>query len=460
MLTTLIGFLVALLVLVSIHEFGHFYVARRCGVKVLRFSIGFGRPLYTWHDAQGTAYTLAAIPLGGFVKMLDEREGEVPAAQRAQAFTQKTVWQRMAIVAAGPAANVILAVVLYFVLALQGIQGLVPVIAEVADVSPAARAQLSGNQEIVAVDGNTTSTWAEVYQALGARIGDTGEVRVQVKPFVATPQAEPAAVEQAKVKAIAIEQWLATDDRPALLAALGITPMRPPTDWVLATVVDDGAAALAGVRPGDKLLAYDGVQASQWQAWVDYVQARPGQAIVLTLLREGQRLQLTVTPRAVEREGRSIGAVGVAARAQWPEAMLRTLEYSVLEAGVYGLTTTWEQALLILSFLKKLLFMEVSVKHIGGTLTIAEVAGESASAGMADYLRFLALFSVSLAVFNVLPIPVLDGGHFLFYLIEAISGKPLPETVQLLSLQLGLAVILSIMVLAHYNDLVRLFTVS
>ncbi len=452
-LTTILWFLVALGILVTFHEFGHFYVARRCGVKVLRFSVGFGRPLYTWCDKYGTEFVLAAIPLGGYVKMLDEREGDVAEYELSSAFTQKTVWQRMAIVSAGPIFNFILAIVFYTVLALMGIKGLAPVIGVVAPNSLAAQAGLQANDEIVAVDGVKTTTWDAVFDQLMGRIGDTGTLVLSVKPF------EMASTSGLlSEKTIPLQQWLGDNDRPDLLADLGIDFYQPDTDWVVKQIVPSGAAEAAGLQVGDRLESADEQVFSSWKTWVEYVRARPNQTIRLIVERQGALVDIDIIPNPVTENKQVVGKVGFGTALSWPDGMRREMHFSLLGSLSYGITKTWDQARTILSFLKKLITLDVSVKNMGGTFTIAQVAGDTAALGLTYYIGFLAFFSVSLGVFNLLPIPVLDGGHLLFYVIEAIKGKPLPEKVQLIGYQIGMAIVLSVMLVAHYNDLVRLFS--
>jgi len=455
---TILWFLIALLVLVTFHEYGHYIVARLCGVKVLRFSVGFGKPLASVYDKHGTAFTLAPIPLGGYVKMLDEREGEVDAADLPNAFTQKTVWQRMAIVIAGPLANFILAIVLYFIIALMGIRGVTPVIGETQPASLAAQAQLQAGDEIVSIGGTATPTWPATFEQLSRYIGSTGDIELEVRPFVEGRSTLDIAAAPKQIKTISVERWLGDQDRPDILTQLGIIPARPDTDWVLETVVEAGAAEASGLQVGDTLLSYDSQPVGDWRDWVDYVRARPGRAIAVEFLRNDQRQSVVLTPRAVVENDQTIGQVGMGTALLWPEGMITEIDYSIGEAMVYGVSKTWEQIGNILSFLKKLITLDISTKNLGGAFTIAEVAGGTAAISAAAYIGFLAVFSVSLGVFNLLPIPVLDGGHLLFYIIEAIKGKPLPEKWQLIAYQAGLALVISMMVLAHYNDLVRLLS--
>jgi regulator of sigma E protease len=452
MLTTILWFLLAMGILVTFHEFGHFYVARRCGVKVIRFSIGFGKPLFTKIGKTGTEYTVAAIPLGGYVKMLDEREGEVSAEDLPMAFTQKTVWQRIAIVSAGPIANFILAALFYFIFAMLGTKGIIPVVGDVAPGSLAERAQIERNFEIVSVDGKKTPTWSDVFDKLVARIGDTGMIKFELKPFSSQNNVSSLST----LRTVEISQWLGDSERPDILGELGLRPTEPITDWTLRTVIDGSAADIAGLLVGDKLIAANGEQLVSWRKWVGSVRDNPGTAIDLSIQRNQNFLSLSLTPEAISEGGKRIGKVGLAISSQWPEAMVREIEYSLIESIQYGLTRTYDQIVVILSFFKKLLLLDVSVKNMGGTFTIAQVASDSAAAGFTYYLSFLAFFSVSLGVFNLLPIPVLDGGHIMFYLIEAVKGSPLPDRIQMIGYQIGLLAVVSLMVVVHYNDLVRI----
>lgn len=438
----------------TFHEFGHFYIARRCGVKVLRFSVGFGKPLFHWVDKFGTEFVIATVPLGGFVKMLDEREGEVLPEELPQAFSQKSVWQRMAIVVAGPVANFLLAIVFYFIVALLGIKGVAPVIGAIEEGSVAANAGFEANHEIVAIDGKPTPTWALVFEQFISRIGDTGAIEIDVRPY--SPQSN--GLDLTSTKIVEINQWLGHSERPDALGDLGIKPLQPKTDWVITALVDGGAAKKVGLQVGDKLLSSNQEPLTSWQEWVEWVRSSPGEPLELEVLRGEARLFFTVVPQVVEENGENLGRVGIATSVTWPDHLMREQNYSLLQGVVYGLNKTWEQTLVVLSFLKRLILLDISIKNMGGSFTIAQVAGDSAESGISDYLKFLAQLSVTLAVFNLLPIPVLDGGHLLFYVIEAIKGKPLSESIQMLGYQVGLLIIISVMIIAHYNDLVRLFS--
>jgi regulator of sigma E protease len=441
--------LATLAVLVAIHEFGHFWVARRCGVKVLRFSIGFGTSLFSWHDKQGTEYSIAAIPLGGYVKMLDEREGNVPPEQQHQAFNRKPVLQRIAVVAAGPLANLLLAVVAYWFLFMAGESGYVPVIGEVEPDSVAAVAGLEVGQEIVAIDGAETPTWQALNFRLLERIGDTGEISFTVR----YPDSSMTYESQGF-----IESWLSDQEQPNLLKGLGITLYTPPIPPVVGEVVAGSPAAQAGIQVGDTMRVADGLPMDLWMDWVEYVRARPGQSIDLEFQRGTDTLQTFIVPEAVADDtGASFGRVGIAvAMPEMPSHLLRQYSRGPLESLGAGVVRTWELSVFTVNSIKKMVMGLISPKNLSGPITIAKVATASAESGLESYISFLALLSVSLGILNLLPIPVLDGGHLLFYTIELLAGRPVPEKIQAVGYQLGLFMVLGIMVLALYNDFARL----
>ncbi|WP_079201106.1 RIP metalloprotease RseP [Pseudomonas sp. CC6-YY-74] len=444
----IVGTLVALGVLVTFHEFGHFWVARRCGVKVLRFSVGFGTPLVRWHDRQGTEFVIAAIPLGGYVKMLDEREGDVPPEQLDQSFNRKSVRQRIAIVAAGPVANFLLALVFFWAVAMLGSQQVRPVIGAVEVGSLAADAGLQVGQEIVAVNGEPTTGWAAVNLQLVRRLGESGTLSVDVLDQGSTT---------AGLRQIVLKDWLRGVEEPNPIAALGIRPWRPALLPVLAQLDPKGPAQAAGLLVGDQLLMLDGEPLDEWQQLVDRVQAMPAEAVTLLVKRDGRDMQVAVN-LAARGEGEArrgyLGA-GVAG-VEWPAEMLREVSFGPLEAVAEGFRRTWTMSLLTLDSLKKMLFGELSVKNLSGPITIAKVAGASAESGLGDFLNFLAYLSISLGVLNLLPIPVLDGGHLLYYLVEWVRGRPLSERVQGWGMQIGISLVIGVMLLALINDLGRL----
>ncbi|MBT1259126.1 sigma E protease regulator RseP [Pseudomonas sp. VS40] len=444
----IVGTLVALGVLVTFHEFGHFWVARRCGVKVLRFSVGFGMPLVRWHDRHGTEFVIAAIPLGGYVKMLDEREGEVPADQLDQSFNRKTVRQRIAIVAAGPIANFLLAMVFFWVLAMLGSQQVRPVIGAVESDSIAAKAGLVAGQEIVSIDGEPTTGWGAVNLQLVRRLGESGIVNVVVREQDSTTETP---------RELALDHWLKGADEPDPIKSLGIRPWRPALPPVLAELDPKGPAQAAGLKTGDRLLALDGQPLGDWQQVVDLVRVRPDTKIVLKVERDGAQIDVPVA-LSVRGEAKAAGGyLGAGVKGvDWPPSMVREVSYGPLAAIGEGAKRTWTMSVLTLESLKKMLFGELSVKNLSGPITIAKVAGASAQSGVADFLNFLAYLSISLGVLNLLPIPVLDGGHLLFYLVEWARGRPLSDRVQGWGIQIGISLVVGVMLLALVNDLGRL----
>ena len=448
MLYTIAVMLVTLGILVAIHEYGHFWVARRCGVKVLRFSIGFGRALTRWHDRRGTEYVIAAIPLGGYVKMLDEREGDVPAGERHLAFNSKPVLSRIAIVSAGPIANFLLAIVVYWGLFMAGESGYAPVVGEVEEASIADMAGLEPGQEIVAVDGRETPTRQALSFRLLDRLGDSGPISFSVK----YPDSDMLYESQAM-----LDGWLAGAEEPDLYRALGLRLFVPEVAPEISEIVEGGPAAQAGLQPGDLIVSADGNAMPRWEDWVDYVRQRPGESINVRYARGGNEATAVLVPERVIDDGAAIGRVGMAvALPEMPASMQRTFERGPVEAFVAGVGRTGEMVGFTLNSIKKMLQGLISPKNLSGPITIAKVASASAASGLESYLGFLALLSVSLGVLNLLPIPVLDGGHLLYYTVELIAGRPVPERIQMVGYQLGLFLVLSLMAFALYNDFSRL----
>jgi regulator of sigma E protease len=441
--------LATLAVLVGVHEFGHFWVARRCGVKVLRFSIGFGKPLLRWRDSLDTEYVIAAIPLGGYVKMLDEREGNVDPGELHLAFNRKPVLSRIAVVAAGPLANFVLAIVAYWALFMAGETGYAPVIGAVETGSVAEVAGLEPGQEIVSIDGRATPTWQAVSFRLLERIGDSGSILFSVR----YPDSDVVYESEGQ-----LNRWLAGDDEPRLLAGLGLTLFMPPIVPLLDEIVPNSPAERAGLKAGDRILSTDGVPMELWENWVDYVRSRPGERMSVLLQRDGRELELMLTPEeSTTPEGEAIGRVGVGvALPEMPESQRREFHRGPLEALGAGAQRTGEMVSFTANSMIKMVQGLISPKNLSGPITIAKVATASAKSGLESYIGFLALLSVSLGVLNLLPIPVLDGGHLLYYSIELVVGKPVPERVQMVGYQVGLLLVVSLMVFALYNDFSRL----
>lgn len=457
-LISIIALLVTLGILVTIHEFGHFWVARRCGVKVLRFSIGFGKAAKTWIGKDGVEYVIAPIPLGGYVKMLGQEDttvtdtSSVPASQRQYSFACKPLWQRMVIVAAGPIANFLLAIFVFWLINISyGVSGIAPVVNSVIEDSVADRAGLRAGDEILAVDGTETIIWQQVTLQLLARLGETGDVTLTV---------DPADSNRPRDIRLPIDAWMGSETAPNPVNDLGIIQFEIPAD--IAGIVPGGAADAAGLQAGDKIVSVDGSPIRGWTHWVEVIRANPELTLNVVVKRGGIDNVLLLQPaRATLDDGTVIGSIGAYVEETTlaellPPEMQRQVDYNVVSAIQPALVETWDKSLFVLDSVKKMVIGLISVKNINGPITIAQVAGETATYGLDVYLGFLALLSISLGVLNLLPIPVLDGGHLLYYAIEAVIRRPVPERIQAFGLQLGLLLISGIMVLAIYNDVNRL----
>ncbi len=444
---TVLALALTLGILVTLHEYGHFWVARRCGVKVLRFSVGFGKPMFSWYDKHGTEFAVAAIPLGGYVKMLDEREGPVPEELRDQAFTSKPPGQRIAIAAAGPVANFIFAIFAYWLLSVVGVTHVAPIVGQIADESVAERVGLQEGMEIHAVDGHRVSSWRDVNMRILERTGEHGSISMEVSEDGARGTVSGE-----------LSGWGLSDDTPNPLAEFGITPWRPAVPPVLGQISEGGRAEAAGLQPGDRIVAVNGEAIGSWFELVDFIRNAPEQTLQVTVERNGSEQSLSVTPEArTEESGESIGFVGAGVEAiSWPEEVLRDVSYGPFAAIPVALSETWADTRLTLVAIKKMVTGLLSPTNLSGPITIARVAEASVSSGFEDFVRFLAYLSVSLGILNLLPVPVLDGGHIVYYTIEALRGKPLSEQAQAFGLRIGMAMILTLMVFALYNDLMRL----
>ena len=449
LLQTILSMIVTLGILVAFHEYGHFQVARWCGVKVLRFSIGFGTPLFRWYDKQGTEFVIAALPLGGYVKMVDEREGDVAETDKPYAFNRQSVQKRIAIVAAGPLANFILAIAAFWLVFVSGVTGLAPVVGNVVPDSVAERAGIEIGHEIVAVDGVETPSWQAVSLQLMHRLGETGTIS-----FVSKHPENSASFETQTY----LNEWLKGEEEPDLLRGIGLEPYRPVLLPVVGELSANGPAENAGLQRGDLVLSANGIAMDDWQTWVSYVRARPAEIIDIQVDRDGMLLNMQIQPElATDENGNQFGRVGMGLQPPtWPESMLRKQHYGPIGALVAAADRTWELSVFTLGSIKKMISGLISPKNLSGPITIAKVAGDSARSGVEAYLSFLALLSVSLGVLNLLPVPVLDGGHLLFYSIEWIKGSPVSDRIQQFAYQFGIVIVLSLMIFAFYNDIVRL----
>lgn len=447
---TVLSFIVALGVLVTIHEYGHFWVARRCGVRVLRFSIGFGKPFFKWQDKHGTEYWLAAIPLGGYVKLLDAREVDVPPEQLHEEFTHKSVWQRIAVFSAGPLVNLFFATLLYWFMFIGGVETVVPVVGQVKQDSVAAQAGLQEGMEIVEVDGHKTQSWQDVTFALIERVGESGTVQLMAKEQGSDI---PLAFD------LPITEWLNANQEADPIELLGIIPFRPHIPAGIGKVVPGSPAESAGLKEGDLVLSINNQKVDDWYQWVDIIKANPATAMQVVVDRGGQTMTLIVTPDEIKDPNtqQSFGRIGAhAPKVEWPQDMLRTIDYSLLGALSEAWDKTVRYIVLVLQTIGKMAVGKLSLDNISGPITIAQVAGQTASIGLYAFLGLMAYLSISLGVFNLLPIPMLDGGHILMALIEAVRGKPLSERVQQAGLGVGLSLLAAFMLLAFYNDIMRI----
>lgn len=448
-LQSILAFIVALGVLITFHEFGHFWVARLCNVKVLRFSVGFGRMVWKRNfGVDQSEFGIGAIPLGGYVKMLDEREGAVVASETDRAFNNKSLGQRFAIVIAGPVFNFIFAIFTYWVIYMVGVNGLKPVIGEIEPGSIAAQAGMQAGDKIIKIDGKPTPTWLTVLDVLVAKVVEEEEIQFTLR----SPDAgERLAI--VDLSRISIDEMAGGQ----LLRSLGLSPQRPIIPAIIGEVVAGGAAERAGMQMGDKVLAVDGVSVSDWIAWVEVIRESPGKPLNVELLRGEEYLQLVVIPEKVTLEDQVIGRIGAIVDGAYrvDNNLLAIESYSVFGSFIKGLDKTYEMSIMTLRILGKMIVGKVSVKNLSGPISIAKYAGDSAQIGFIAFLSFLAIVSISLGVLNLLPIPLLDGGHLFYYIIEFFKGSPVSESVQIIGQQVGLAILLGLMGLAFYNDILR-----
>lgn len=444
-LNTILWFLVAIGVLVVVHEYGHYLAARLAGVKVLRFSVGFGKPLLSRRFGRDqTEWTLAALPLGGFVKMLDEREGVVPPAEAHRSFNRATVWRRIGIVLAGPMANFLLAIVFYWVLLMHGLPALKPMIGEPPANTPAAHAGLVAGDEIRRVNGSETLSFQDLRLNL-LRAGVAGESLTLELASGRSVRLDPTPVDTDNL------------ERDTLLP-LGIVRFDPVIAPRIGKVLPDGAAERAGFQPGDHLIAGNGQPVANWQDWVKLIRQHPAKPLRIEYEREGRHAELTITPEAVDEAGERVGKIG--AGPQVDEAVLATLmtevRYGPIEALWKGAVKTWDMSLFTLEMMGRMVMGQVSWKNLSGPLTIADYAGQTAALGWISFVGFLALVSVSLGVLNLLPIPLLDGGHLMYYVAEVLTGRPVSERVMDIGGRIGVTLLLLLMSFALFNDLQRL----
>lgn len=450
-LSSVFYFIVAIGVLVSVHEFGHFWVARRLGVKVLRFSIGFGKPLLSWHRKNDpTEYVVAAIPLGGYVQMLDEREGPVDASEYHLAFNRKPILSRCAVVIAGPLFNFLFAIVAYWFVFMLGITGMKPIVGDVSTATLAERGGFQSLDVIERVGDTVTPTWNAVLLELlaGSLERDSLDITVRDRDGVTRQrvlafQTVPDVIEQDK-----------------LMEVIGLRPYRPELPAVIGNVEAGSPADEAGLRIGDRILSWNGEPITSWETWVNLIRESPERTGEVTIERNGKQHVLNLMPARVETPDGDIGRIGAGVEipAGFGEDLTTTVSYSPLTAMGMAISKTYAMTALTLNMLGHMVQGSVSASNISGPISIAQYAGVSAGMGLVAFLGYLAVISISLGVLNLLPIPILDGGHLLYYLLEAIKGSPVSEQTMLVGQRIGIALLLSVMVLAFYNDLIRLFS--
>ena len=442
---SLIFFLIALAILIIIHEYGHFWVARRCGVKVLRFSVGFGKPIWQKVGKDGTEYVLAPIPMGGYVKMLDEREMPVSEEQAQFAFNRQSLAKRVAIVSAGPIANLLFAVLAYWILLVVGVSGIKPVIDDVRPASIAAEAGLHAGDEIQQIDGNDTPTWDSVYKALIQK-AEYGE-KIDITVSSASIKQEHSLI----LPQVGLEQV------GNILEQIGIEPLRPSIKPILGEVMPGSPAEKAGLKAGDMLVSAQQETIPSWNQWVELIQASAGKTLDIELLRDGDRLGLTLIPETGEDGKGRIGAAVDASQTAIPQELQAELRYGPIEAIKYAVIQTWDFSSSTLKSLWGMVTGKVSTDNLGGPISIAQIAGSSAEQGVMSFISFLAMISITLGILNLLPIPMLDGGHLAMFAFEAVRGKPLSDTVQVQIQKVGFLVLIMVMFIAFFNDLSRVF---
>ncbi|MGV6827306.1 MAG: RIP metalloprotease RseP [bacterium] len=452
-LIKLLAFIVAVGILVAVHEFGHFWVARKLGVRVLRFSIGFGKPLLSWQgkpeeEAPGPEYVIAAVPLGGYVKMLDEREGHVDESEVHRAFNRQSLPVRSAIVVAGPLFNFIFAIFAFWGVLVLGESGIRPLVGEVFEDSLAAEIGFQAGDEVIAINGNATQTWSRALFEYASAVASGEVTRFSVT-------AEDGSTRELVLAADRVGD-LAEVNEP--LSHLGVKPDLPQIPPVFGEILPDEAAASAGLRTGDRVLNANGIVIDDWVSWVELVREHPGKLIKLEIERDGETMLLDLIPASLEGDDRTIGRIG-AGYQPVPGLLDRyRVQYSwpPLAAIPEAFEQSWNFSVLTLKVMWRIITGEASVKNLGGPITIADAAGTAATIGFVAFLKLMAIISISLGVLNLLPVPVLDGGHLVYFAIEGITGKPLSEAVLLKAQQIGMALLFALMGFVIIQDITRL----
>ncbi|WNC73705.1 sigma E protease regulator RseP [Thalassotalea psychrophila] len=443
------SFIVALGLLVTVHEYGHFWVARKCGVRVEKFSIGFGKTLWRKFDKQGTEYVIALIPLGGYVKMLDERIDDVSEEDKQFAFNQKSVYQRIAIVAAGPIANFLFAIVAFYLMFLIGMTSLKPIIGDITQGSIAEQGEVKANTQIMAINGQETPDWQAVNMALVGKIGEA-EINLSTRALDSTY------VSNQKLNTV---DWQFEPSKTSAMHSLGIEPFLPKTSTIVALLAEGEAGEKSGLIIGDEIISANDVDLyGNWQAFVDIIQQNSNRLVTLIVVRSGdlKKIDMLVGTRQ-HTDGRNVGYIGVSPKVDpWPESHKLEISYGPIAAMGKAVDSTWNLIVLSFDMIGKLITGHVSVDNLSGPISIAQGAGSSAGIGLVYFLSFLALISINLGIINLLPLPILDGGHLLYYVIELLTGKPVSEKIQEVGFKIGALILLSLMSIAIINDFSRL----
>lgn len=447
----IIAFLVAICLLVTVHEFAHFWVARRLGVKTLKFSIGFGKSIFRWYGKDGTEYAIGVLPFGGYVKLLDEAEGKVPADEVHLAFNRKPIWVRAAVVLAGPLMNWILAIILFALVFMLGIQRIVPVVGEVKPGSIAAAAGLKSGQRVTQIDNHPVNSWSRVMMAMIYRMGEHTAMTITT---------EDAQGQSQTTHHLNLSHWQVNNLTPDPIASLGITPYEPNVAPLVNQVLPASPAAKAGMEAGDRILTIADQPIKTWQQAVAYVQARPNQSTSIMVERNGVDKKLTLkigAKKATTPPHQLEGFLGIESfPAVWPAGMLTPERYSLFTAWAPAIQQTWRYSVFNFVVLGKMVMGKISMRGLGGPITVFSSAGQAFIEGLVVYLSFLALLSSMLACINILPIPGLDGGHLLFLMIEAIQRKPVELATQAFAWRIGFLVLIFLMIQATINDVLRL----
>lgn len=448
------AFVVALSILVAIHEFGHFWVARLCNVKVHRFSIGFGKVLFKKVDKQGTEFVIAAIPLGGYVKMLDGRVEEVPEELSEFAFDKKTVWQRIAIVAAGPIANFILAIFAFFLMYMIGVNSSKPVINGVIDNSPVSVVTEKQPFEITSINGELVNDWEAVNLAFITQIGES-QFELGIRRVVEdSSQLVNDITELNQTYIVPLANWHYDPKKESIISSLGFIPFTPRVYLIAENIAKNSAAERSGLLAKDTLIAVDGMELNSWPEFVSIIQSNPNNELELLVERNKVQQNLILIPDAREGVDNSLkGYIGLTPKVDgYPESFRVSLKYGVVDSIMKGIDKTWQLSHLTVSTLVNLITGELSVKNLSGPVGIAKGAGMSADYGLAYFLGFIALISVNLGIMNLIPLPVLDGGHLMYYFFEALTGKPVSEKIQEFGFKIGVAILMTFMSIALLND--------